>query len=128
MRSVSVSDGNHEVVIEQLIHRYDNRSLIIQSHIRSMLDCPRMEEVASNTLQTLYSTMCTHVAALKAMGQPVWHWDAWLVTIVISRLDKSTAHSWQLHQRSSKLPKFVDFAAFLTSRCVTLEAAESHVL
>jgi len=127
VRSIPVSDGNYGVIIEQLIHRYDNRSLVIQSHIRSILDCPRVEEAAFKTLQQLHSTMCTHVTALKAMGQPVEHWDAWLVTIVVSQLDKSTAHGWQLHQRNSELPKYSDLEAFLASRCVALETSESYV-
>lgn len=112
-------------MIEQLIHRYDNRSLVIQSHIRSILDFPQVEEAAFKTLQQLHSTMSTHVAALKAMGQPVEHWDAWLVTIVVSRLDRSTAHGWQLHQRNSELPKYLDLEAFLVSRCVALETSKS---
>lgn len=63
-----MNDGNYEVIIVQLIHYYDNRSLVIQSHICSILDCLQMEEAAFKTLQQLYSTICTHVAALKAMG------------------------------------------------------------
>jgi len=66
------------------------------------LDCPRAEEAAAQTLQELYSTVCTYVVALKAMVQPVEHWDAWLVTIAVSRLDKGMAHGWQLHQRNSE--------------------------
>lgn len=126
VRAIPVSDGNYAVIIEQLIHRYDNRSLVIQSHIRSILDCPKVEEAAFQSLQELHSTMGTHVAALKAMGQPVEHWDAWLVTIVVGRLDKGTAHSWQLHQRNSELPKYSDLESFLASRCVALEASESY--
>jgi len=128
VRSIPISDANYDVIIEQLIHRYDNASLVIQSHIRSILDCPRVEEAAVQSLQALYSTVCTHVAALKAMGQPVDQWDAWLVTILVSRLDKATAHSWQLRQRNSELPKYIDLEAFLASRCVALETSESYVL
>lgn len=128
VRAIPVSDGNYDVIIEQLIRRYDNRSLVIQSHIRSILDCPKVEEAAFQTLQELHSTMGTHVAALKAMGQPVEHWDAWLVTIIVSRLDKSTAHSWQLHQRNSELPRYYEIEAFLASRCVALKTSESYAL
>jgi len=61
VRSIpAVSYGNYEVIIEQLIHRYDNRSLVIQSHIRSILDCPRMEEAAFKTLQQLSTHIHTH--------------------------------------------------------------------
>jgi len=110
-----ISGANYDVIIEQLIHRYDNPSLIIQSHIRSILDCPRVEKAAAQSLQELYSTVCTHVAALKAMGQPVEQWDVWLVNFLVSRLDKTTVHGWQLRQRNSELSKFTDLEAFLAS-------------
>lgn len=31
---------------------------------------------------------------LKTLQQPIEHWDAWLMTIVSSLLDKQTGYSW----------------------------------
>lgn len=75
VKSISISNGNYEAV-QRLIQRYDNKSLIIQSHIRSILDSPRVEEASATSLQGLHSHVCAHVAALRAIGQPVEHWDA----------------------------------------------------
>jgi len=91
VRSTPVCDGNYEAVIGLLKQRYDNPSLVIQFHIRSILDCPRIEEPYTGSLQNIYATVTTHIAALKALNQPVEHWESWLVTIIISKLDKSTA-------------------------------------
>jgi len=125
VRSIPISDGNYSVAVERLKQRYDNRSLVIQSHIRSLLECPRIEEPSASALQELYSHVCTHVAALKALDQPVEFWDAWLITIVTGRLDKNTGHGWQLHQRNTELPKYADLESFLASRCVALESSEA---
>jgi len=128
LRSTPISDANYDVIIEQLIHRYDDPSLVIQSHICSILDYPRVEEAAAQSLQEFYTTVCTHVAALKAMGQPVEQCYAFVFTILVSRLDKATALGWQLWQRNSELPKYIDLEAFLASWCVALETSESYVL
>lgn len=125
VKSIPVSDGNYEAVLQRLKQRYDNKSLIIQSHIRSILDSPRIEEASASSLQELHSHVCAHVAALRAIEQPVEHWDAWLVTIVIDRLDKNTAHGWQLHQRNTELPKFKQLEEFLSSRCAAFESSEA---
>lgn len=125
VRSTPVCDGNYEVVIQMLKQRYDNRSLVIQSHIRSILECPSMGVSSSGTLQKLYANVTTHVAALRALDQPVEYWDAWLVTIVTSRLDKDTAHGWLLRQRNTSLPKYSDLESFLASRCAALEGSEA---
>ncbi|XP_025192629.1 uncharacterized protein LOC112592689, partial [Melanaphis sacchari] len=125
VRSIPINDSNYTVVLERLQHRYDNKSLVIQSHIRSILDCPRIEEASSGALQKLYAHICTHVAALQALDQPVEYWDAWLITIVTGRLDKSTGHGWQLHLKNTSLPKYSDLENFLASRCVALENSEA---
>jgi len=121
VRSIPISDGNYTVVLDRLKHRYDNKGLVIQSHIRAILDCPRIDGSSSGTLQTLYSHVCTHVAALKALDQPVDKWDAWLITIVSMRLDKDTSHGWQLRQKNTQLPRYIDLEKFLASRCVAIE-------
>ena len=76
VQSIPISDVNYDVVIKRLIQRYDNKSLVIQSHIRSILDCSPVDESVPNSLQRLHSTVCTHVAALKSLNQPVENWDA----------------------------------------------------
>jgi len=96
IKSVPMKDANYEVAFQLLKQRYDNKGLVIQSHIRSLLEAPRVENPSSAELQALHAHVGTHLAALKALEQPTKHWDAWLVTIIVSRLDSITNHSWQL--------------------------------
>jgi len=99
--------------------------MVIQSHIRSILDCPRVEDASEATLQNLFACITTHIAALKALNQPVEHWDAWLVKIITTRLDKSSTQGWLLHQRNTDLPRFSELERFLASRCTAHEASEA---
>ncbi|CAI6352353.1 unnamed protein product [Macrosiphum euphorbiae] len=64
VRSTPVCDTNYEAVIQLLKQRYDNQSMVIQSHIRSILDCPRVEDAPGATLQNLFACITTHVEAL----------------------------------------------------------------
>lgn len=99
IQSIPISD-------RKLKQRYDNESLVIQSHVRSILDIPVIEESSAKALQKLHSHVSTYVAALRALEQPVDQWDAWLITIVTSRLYKCTGHKWQLHLRNTHLPRY----------------------
>jgi len=127
IKSVPMTDASYDVAIMRLKQRYDNRSLTIQSHIRSLLESPYVEDATTTQLQHLHSHVCTHVAALKALDQPVERWDAWLITIICMRLDKDTSHGWQLHQRNTQLPRYVDLEEFLASRCVALQNACTYL-
>lgn len=106
IKGIPITEANYAVAIERLLKRYDNKSLVIQSHIRGILDSPFVEAASSKGLQNLHSSISCHVSALEALGQPIQHWDAWLVTIVLRKLDQSTNHEWQLRQDSTDLPKY----------------------
>lgn len=41
--SIPMVDRNYELFTERLNQRYDNRSLVIQTHIRALLDAPRVD-------------------------------------------------------------------------------------
>lgn len=125
--SIPMVDGNYEVFTERLKQRYDNRSLVIQTHIRALLDAPHVEIPTVEALQLLHSHVGCHVAALKALSQPVESWDAWLVTIVLRCLDNNTVHEWQLRQEDSQLPKYTDIERFLARRCIAFENSNSEI-
>ncbi|XP_050064654.1 uncharacterized protein LOC114132631 [Aphis gossypii] len=125
IKSIPMTDANYEVAIERLKQRYDNRSLVIQSHIRSLLESPYVEQPTAKELQALHAHVSAHVAALRVLNQPTEHWDAWLVTIIVSRLDAATSHGWQLRQQNTQLPKYCDLEKFLSSRCVAFESSEA---
>lgn len=124
VKSVPMTDANYEVAVQLLKQRYDNQGLVIQSHIRSLLEAPYVENPSSTELQALHSHIGTHLASLKALKQPTEHWDAWLVTIIVSRLDSVTSHSWQLSQQHTLLPKYEDLERFLATRCIAIENSE----
>lgn len=63
IKSIPMTDANYEVAIERLKQRYDNHSLVIQSHIRSLLEAPYVEQPTAKDLQALHahvSTMLQH--------------------------------------------------------------------
>jgi len=51
-------------------------------------------------------------------------WDAWLITIVTSILDKCTGHSWKLHLRNTDLPRHNQLEEFVAICFVALESSE----
>lgn len=125
VKSVPLTDANYSVVVERLKKRYDNKALVIQSHIRSILDIPKIQKPSAKELQNLHSHVSTHLSALKALDQPIDQWDAWLITIVVSRLDTNTVHEWQLRQVDTELPAYNQLEEFLSSRCIAFETSEA---
>jgi len=84
-----------------------------------------VKEAGASELQLLHSHVCSHVAALKALGQPIYEWDAWLVTIVTGRLDIATAQAWQLSCQGTELQKYEELEKCLRGRCTAFETTEA---
>jgi len=102
--------------------------MIIQSHLRAILDCPQVEFTTAGKLQSLHSRVVFHTAALEALGQPIEQWDAWLVTIILRKLDHATAQEWQLRRKDTELPRYKELEEFLASQCVALESTKHSLI
>jgi len=95
--------------------RYENKSAIIQSHIRPLLTTPKVTVASANKLQRIHYHISSNINALTALNQPVDRWDAWLVSIMCTRLDNVTVAEWQLKQDTKDLPKYKDLEVFLSN-------------
>lgn len=104
--------------------RYENETLIVQSHIRSLFDSPKVERASAYELRRLHHHIVSHVSLLKALGHPTEYWGAWLVTLVCSRLDSVTVSEWQLQQSATSLLLYVEIESFLSNRVAAFEAGE----
>lgn len=124
VQTIPTTEENYGMAYNTLIERYENKSLIIQSHIRSLFATPHVQQPSASELRKLHHHIVSQVRALKALQQPVKMWDAWLVTLVCNRLDPVTVGEWQLIQKSKDLPRFNDIEKFLSSRVSAYEVGE----
>jgi len=83
-------DANYSVAWNLLKERYDNKRVIVQTHIRSIIDLPIMSKENAR-LRQIANGAARHVHALKALKCPTDAWDDLLVCILGSKLDTTTA-------------------------------------
>jgi hypothetical protein len=107
-----------------LINRYENKGAIIQSHVRSLFETPKVQTASAMELQKLHHHIMSNVNAFKALEQPVEFWDAWLVTLVCNRMDSATVGERQLQYNKKDLPTFRAIESFLFNRIAAYEAGE----
>lgn len=121
IQNFSITSENYQVAYDELVRQYENKGLTIQTHIRALLQSPKVNVASATELRSLHHHVASHVRALKALGQPVQYWDAWLVTLICGLLDAVTAGEWQLRQDSKELPTYADLESFLSRRVVAYE-------
>lgn len=124
IKSIPTSGENYFQAYNTLINRYENKGAIIQAHIRSLLDTKKITTVSTAELQGLHHHITSNVNALRALDQPVDFWDAWLVTLMRSRMDSTTVAEWHLSYKSKDLPKYENVEKFLFNHIAAYEAGD----
>lgn len=124
IKSFPTTGDNYQRAYDALLMRYENKSLTIQSHIRSLLDTQKVITATAAELQKLHHHVMSHVKALEALLQPIHSWDAWLVTLICYKLDNITVGEWQLRQSTRELPKFTELETFLLNRISAYEVGD----
>ncbi|XP_077275276.1 uncharacterized protein LOC143904452 [Temnothorax americanus] len=127
IQSLETSSQNYEVAWALIVERYDNRRIIIQSHIRALFDLPVISKESSTQLRSLVDAALRHTRALHALGQPTKSWDALLFHLLTSKLDRSTHKEWERSLDGTDMPSIDDFWKFLKNRCHVLESVSQEV-
>jgi len=109
-----------------LKQRYDRKSLITESHIRSLLELPKLTNSTACDLRNFLLNFSTHLGALRALPRPVNYWDDLLVGIVRTKLDTKTLDQWELSITLNTELTIKHLTEFLKSRAGSLELFESQ--
>jgi len=89
--SLEISALNYEVAWNLLKKRYDNKRIIVQAHVRAIMELPCMSKENAIELRQIADGAMRHVHALNALGRPTSQWDDLLICILIDKLDARTS-------------------------------------
>lgn len=66
IKNDSMTDIHFDVTIERPKQFYNNRGLVIRSHIKSLIEYPYVETQSSSELKSFHTHLCTHDTTLNA--------------------------------------------------------------
>lgn len=104
-----------------LKERFDNKKLLINSHIREIFELNSVIRDSAKSLRHFLDTFLKNYRALKTLGEQVDTWDSMLIYLLISKLDFAAKREWENYCKDKTQPKINDFTIFLTHRCQILE-------
>jgi len=124
VNSLEISNTNYDVAWTLLKERYDNQRVIVQNHIKAIMDLPSMVKENYAELRQIADGAARHLHALQALKRPVDHWDDLLIHVLGSKLDARTLREWQSSLTGTQLPSLKQFFDFITHQCQMLEATD----
>jgi hypothetical protein len=109
----------------QLCERYDNKRIIIESHVKAILNAKSLVRESATDIRQLLDSTVIHLRALNVLNQPIDKWDILLVYIITSKLDSETIKEWHKGLEYNEIPTWKKLSDFLQCRARTLESIEN---
>uniref|UniRef100_A0A1Y1MFQ3 CCHC-type domain-containing protein n=1 Tax=Photinus pyralis TaxID=7054 RepID=A0A1Y1MFQ3_PHOPY len=120
------AQANFTTVWEILKARFENRKIIVNSHLKEIVDLPVLSKVSHTFIKNLHNTFLKNVSALESLGENVKDWDTILIYLVISKLDFNSRREWESFSKDIRFLKVSHLNIFLTNRYRILEGKFSN--
>lgn len=121
LASLSATDKNYKIAWELLQSRYENKKIIINSHIKEIMEIPNVIKESHISLRSFANTFLKNYRSLESLGVNVKEWNEILIYILVSKLDMSSRREWEVFCKNTQSPKIDEFNEFVSQRCQILE-------
>ncbi|XP_065074450.1 uncharacterized protein LOC135698402 [Ochlerotatus camptorhynchus] len=112
-----IQDNNFHQVWRQLREQFENKRVIVDTHVDGLIQLKPMMKSNFKDLLELTKSCERHVAGLEYQGLAVDELSGVIITkLLSSRLDDHTLQLWERKQKHGELPKYEDTLVFLKER------------
>ncbi|XP_069357390.1 uncharacterized protein [Maniola hyperantus] len=117
---------NYQSAWKILCDRYDNKRLLENHHLNSLLKIDSLQKESSADLRNLVDAINKNLRALANLGHSVQHWDILIIHIMSCKLDSVTNREWETHRNKLKDSPTLDiFLKFISNRANVLETLDT---
>lgn len=125
VKNLETTVNNYEHVWNSLVTRYNNKKLLVQTHVKGICDLPTVKASSSTSLRQFSDGLRGHISALRALDQQPSEWGPLLTHIICTKLDAVTISDWETKCGRDEIKKVDELIEFLEARFHVLEAVES---
>jgi hypothetical protein len=86
-----------------------------------------MGKESAGQLREICDTVTKNLRALEVLEQPIQHWDAVIIFLVTSKLDKQTARDWESYKKAGELSTLDELQTFLCQKADTLNNLQNTI-
>ena len=122
LASIPVTDHNFDIAMNTLMNRYENKRIIIRTHLHSIVSYRSLTTDNARDLRNLTEAMDEHRLALQNLGESVNSQDIFFVYLISEKLPTETRKQWELSSKGKEPQRFAELRLFLEERAQALEA------
>ncbi|XP_062714112.1 uncharacterized protein LOC134290902 [Aedes albopictus] len=121
----TMQSNNYAHAWKLLEERFEDKRLIVDTHITGMLQLKKMTRPSAKELRELIDDVTRHIDGLTLMKEQMLGMsERFVVNLVATALDSRTRMEWEATVPHKQLPTYKDTMDFLKKRCSILERCE----
>ncbi|XP_018371208.1 PREDICTED: uncharacterized protein LOC108766423 [Trachymyrmex cornetzi] len=128
IQGFKISNENYENAWTLLKETYDNKMMIIQTHLDELLTFPVItKDNKAESIRQFIWHIQTHVSSFKVLAQPVNYWETIIIHLTKKKLDFIEQRDWQdtvKDKTPEDMPTLTEFLKFLNDRCHIIRVLE----
>ncbi|GFW35260.1 integrase catalytic domain-containing protein [Trichonephila clavipes] len=126
-KQLQTVNDSYSSLFEALEGRYENKRLIVNSHIAELLNPNKIKFESAFHLRSLIDSVQSHLRALKQLElEPNALCESMLIVVITQRLDDESRKQYEMELHSNDLPKWNNFLDFLIKRSQALENVQRN--
>lgn len=132
IEALETTASSYQDAWDLLIAKYDNDRKAVLRHLTILREFPPLQRDTAEALDELVDTFRQQLRSLKNLGQAVSGCDAlgnaYIISILLTKIGKSTAYQWELTLADNKMPAYTSLLDFLAKRanCSDTRQLASH--
>ncbi|GFS75065.1 uncharacterized protein TNCV_1397011 [Trichonephila clavipes] len=116
-KQLQTVNDSYSSLFEALEGRYENKRLIVNSHIAELLNPNKIKFESAFHLRSLIDSIQSHLRALKQLElEPNALCESMLIFFITQRLDDESRKQYEMELHSNDLPKWDNFLDFLIKK------------
>lgn len=119
-----ITDENYAAAWGRLNNKYDNKRILQDTQIETIIDRKVIQIETSTELRDLLEVVQESLEALKNMGVDTSSWDPFMVVLIKRKLAFKTREEWEKELNPTDVPNYAQLIAFLEKRLRTVEHLE----
>ncbi|XP_062534711.1 uncharacterized protein LOC134203895 [Armigeres subalbatus] len=115
--SIEISSANYAIAWNALENVYENKKLLVMTHLDSLFALESLRQENFDTLSKLVNGFERNLQMLAKIGENTEGWSTLLQYMLCKRLHPTTLRQWESYYNSKEVPKYQDLVKFLKSHC-----------
>ncbi|XP_036340976.1 uncharacterized protein LOC118750364 [Rhagoletis pomonella] len=118
------TNENYKIAWDLLSKKYNKNDKVKRAYLELIFDQPAMKCLSPSELKIVVNTLNEGINALKAVDEPVEHWDSVLLFHIEKKIDSETLILLYREKKSDQVATFAQFLNFLEERLFELESVK----